>query len=92
MPDALRTMLASAHRHLLSKLEPAEVPVLANVFIRLQEIQRVADGSVVAAPRIAGDDAVRRAGGLTSSGRPRDVSPENPPGRSTNAPKVDATH
>ena len=51
MPDALRTMLASAHRHLLSKLEPAEVPVLAKVFIRLQHVQRTAVGSVVGAAR-----------------------------------------
>ena len=39
MSDALRSMLESADRHLLSKLEPSEVPVLANVFIRLQETQ-----------------------------------------------------
>ena len=71
MPDALRTMLASAHRHLLSKLEPPEVPVLANVFMRLQALQRVADGSVVA----PNPDA----GGSTRSGRTPDVSIKTPP-------------
>lgn len=40
MPDALGSMLESAHRHLLAKLEPAEVPVLTTVFVRLQEMQQ----------------------------------------------------
>ena len=39
MPEALRSMLDSAHRHLLSRLEPAEVPVITKVFVRLQEMQ-----------------------------------------------------
>ena len=47
LPDMLRSMLASARRNLLSKLEPAEVPVLAKVFIRLQEVQQTAAVSVV---------------------------------------------
>ena len=72
MPYALRTMLASAHRHLLSKLEPAEVPVLANVFIRLQEIQRVADGSV--------PQPSRRTAGSTPRSRRPDGSIKRPPG------------
>jgi len=44
MLEALRSMLESADRHLLSRLEPAEVPVLTKVFVRLQEIQ-LAGGS-----------------------------------------------
>ena len=71
MPDVLRTMLASAHRHLLSKLEPAEVPILANVFIRLQEMQRLADGPVLA--------PIRQGAGSTPSSRPPDVSIKSPP-------------
>lgn len=39
LPAARRAMLRSAHRHLLSRLEADEVPVLASVFGRLLETQ-----------------------------------------------------
>jgi DNA-binding MarR family transcriptional regulator len=40
LPAARQAMLDSAQRHLLSKLEPTEVPVLASAFNRLLETQR----------------------------------------------------
>ena len=70
LPATLRSMLTSARRHLLSKLEPAEVPVLAKVFIRLQEVQRVAASSLDDAARVvdqAGSRARSREGGTTPS-------------------------
>ena len=50
MSDALQSMLDSADRHLLSKLEPSQVPVLANVFIRLQQTQQAGETAVADAP------------------------------------------
>jgi DNA-binding MarR family transcriptional regulator len=55
MLDALGSMLASARARLLSRLEPAEVPVLAKVFMRLQQMQQAGDVSVGDAP-LAGDE------------------------------------
>lgn len=40
LPAARRAMLRSANRHLLSRLEADEVPVLATVFNRLLETQQ----------------------------------------------------
>lgn len=40
LPEARQVMLHSAHRHLFSKLEPEEIPVLASAFNRLVETQQ----------------------------------------------------
>ena len=55
MPDVLTSMLDSAHRHLLSKLEPAEIPVITNVFVRLQEMQQAGGRSTPGAQRRPAD-------------------------------------
>ena len=75
LPGILRSMLASARRHLLSRLEPAEVPVLAKVFVRLQQVQRATESSVVDAPR-AVDEAPRR-----PRLRERGMAPRRPTGQ-----------
>lgn len=69
LPATLRSMLTSARRHLLSKLEPAEVPILAKVFVRLQEVQQITAPSVVDHARV-----VDEAGGR---GRLRKSSPSS---------------
>jgi len=58
MSDALRSMLDSADRHLLSKLEPSEVPVLANVFIRLQQTQQAGETAIADAPHAVDEAGV----------------------------------
>lgn len=59
LPATLRSMLTSARRHLLSKLEPAEVPILAEVFIRLQEVQQVPASSLVDRARVVDESGSR---------------------------------
>lgn len=57
MADALRSMLDTAHRHLLSKLEPAEIPVITTVFVRLQKMQQAGETVTGQTQRI--EDEVR---------------------------------
>ena len=51
MLDALVSMLDSAERHLISRLEPAEIPVLTRAFKRLHEAQRDALPGAIGRPR-----------------------------------------
>ena len=50
MLDALVSMLDSADRHLISRLEPAEIPVLTRAFQRLYEAQRDALPGAIGQP------------------------------------------
>lgn len=78
LPATLRSMLTSARRHLLSKLEPAEVPILAKIFARLQEVQQIKAPSVVDHSRVVDEREVGAHSGRKARRRARQSDHERP--------------